>query len=107
MKSMPQRSRQFFIQQLLSNGTTAALVFCTLLSGRSVDALFTSPAPEYASARRKVMMDEDTRRTTWAKTRSRTTGRRRALIQRWHHQGRLGYAGTYTRLPQRPLPGCS
>jgi hypothetical protein len=43
---------EFFIQQLVSNGTTTALVFCTL-HPESVEALFTGPAPQHAPYRRK------------------------------------------------------
>lgn len=84
---------EFFIQQLVSNGTTTALVFCTL-HPQSVEALFTEALRlNMRLIAGKVMMDrhapdylsED------AKQSYRQT---RALIQRWHHRGRLGYAIT-------------
>ncbi len=83
----------FFIDQLLRNGTTSALAFCTV-HPQSVDALF-----EQALARRmrlvagKVMMDancppflRDTAQSSEADS--------LALIRRWHGRGRLGYAIT-------------
>ena len=84
---------EFFIHQLVSNGTTTALVFCTL-HPESVEALFTEALRlNMRLIAGKVMMDrhapdylsED------AKQSYRQT---RALIQRWHHRGRLGYAIT-------------
>ena len=84
---------EFFINQLVSNGTTTALVFCTL-HPESVEALFTEALRlNMRLIAGKVMMDrhapdylsED------AKQSYRQT---RELIQRWHHRGRLGYAIT-------------
>ncbi|MBO9713233.1 guanine deaminase [Sphingomonas sp.] len=82
----------FFLDELLRNGTTSALVFATV-HAESVDALF-----EAALARNmritsgKVLMDlgpEDLRDTP-------ETGRAEseALIARWAGKGRLGYAVT-------------
>lgn len=83
----------FFLQQLLANGTTTALVFGTV-HPQSVDALFS--AAERLSMRLiagKVMMDRnapdyltETPETSYQQT--------RALIERWHRRGRLGYALT-------------
>ena len=82
----------FFLDQLLRNGTTSALVFATVHEG-SVDALF-----EAALARRmriisgKVLMDlgpadlHDTPASGRAES--------EALIARWRGRGRLGYAVT-------------
>lgn len=83
----------FFLDQLLRNGTTSALVFCTVHKA-SVDALF-----EAALARNmrliagKVLMDRgapagllDTVETGRADT--------EALIRAWRGRGRLGYAVT-------------
>lgn len=83
----------FFLDQLLRNGTTSALVFCTVHRA-SVDALF-----EAALARNmrlvagKVLMDRgapagllDTVETGRADT--------EALIRTWQGRGRLGYAVT-------------
>ena len=82
----------FFLEELLRNGTTSALVFATVHAG-SVDALF-----EAALARGmrilsgKVLMDlgpPDLRDTA-------ISGRAEseALIARWRGRGRLGYAVT-------------
>ena len=82
-----------FLDQLLACGTTTALVFATV-HPQSVDAIFE------AAARRnmrlmagKVMMDvncpaalRDTPESAYADS--------RALIERWHGHGRLGYAIT-------------
>ncbi|MCX8956047.1 guanine deaminase [Erwinia psidii] len=83
----------FFLHQLLSNGTTTALVFGTV-HPQSVDALFT--AAEALGMRLiagKVMMDRnapdeliETPQQSWQQTRE--------LINRWHNRGRLGYALT-------------
>ncbi|MGA0601940.1 guanine deaminase [Caulobacter sp. KR2-114] len=83
----------FFLDQLLRNGTTSALVFCTVHKA-SVEALF-----EAALARNmrlvagKVLMDRgapagllDTVETGRADT--------EALIRAWQGRGRLGYAVT-------------
>ena len=83
----------FFLDELLRNGTTTAMVYCTV-HPQSVDAFFE------ASARRnlrmvagKVMMDRncpDFLRDT-AESSARDT---EALIQRWHNKGRSLYAIT-------------
>lgn len=83
----------FFINELLKNGTTSALVFCTV-HPQSVDALF-----EEADKRNmriiagKVMMDRnapeyllDTAQSSYDDS--------KALIEKWHHHGRLQYAIT-------------
>ena len=82
----------FFLDELLRNGTTSALVFATVHEA-SVDALF-----EAALARNmrvisgKVLMDlgPATLRDTPETARSETE----ALITRWRGRGRLGYAVT-------------
>ncbi|MCW3846648.1 guanine deaminase [Sphingomonas sp. LB-2] len=82
----------FFLDELLRNGTTSALVFATVHAA-SVDALF-----EAALARNmrivsgKVLMDlgPETLRDTPASGRADTE----ALIARWRGRGRLGYAVT-------------
>ncbi|WP_312240693.1 guanine deaminase [Pantoea sp.] len=92
----PQHAAQmsaFFLQQLLSNGTTTALVFGTV-HPQSVDALFS--AAEALNMRLiagKVMMDRhapdyltETPEASYQQT--------RALIERWHNRGRLSYALT-------------
>ncbi|WP_278807994.1 guanine deaminase [Obesumbacterium proteus] len=83
----------FFIKQLLRNGTTTALVFGTV-HPESVDALF--EAAHNINMRMiagKVMMDRnapdyllDTAETSYSQS--------KALIEHWHHNGRLLYAIT-------------
>jgi guanine deaminase len=83
----------FFLDELLRNGTTSALVFCTVHK-TSVEALF-----EAALARNmrliagKVLMD---RHAPAALTDTVDTGRAdtEALIRDWRGRGRLGYAVT-------------
>ena len=83
----------FFLDELLRNGTTSALVFCTVHKV-SVDALF-----EAALARNmrliagKVLMD---RNAPAALCDTVETGRAdtEALIRAWRGRGRLGYAVT-------------
>ncbi|WP_067734806.1 guanine deaminase [Novosphingobium naphthalenivorans] len=82
----------FFLDELLRNGTTSALVFPTVHE-QSVDALF-----EAALERRmrivsgKVLMDmgPEGLKDTVASGRAETE----ALIRRWRGRGRLGYAVT-------------
>ena len=84
---------QFFIQELLKNGTTTALVFCTV-HPESVDALF--EAAERVQMRLiagKVLMDRhapealcDTAETAYHDS--------KALIEKWHGKGRALYAIT-------------
>ncbi|MEZ3500355.1 guanine deaminase [Pantoea sp. KPR_PJ] len=84
---------EFFLQQLLANGTTSALVFGTV-HPQSVDALFSAAdAINMRMIAGKVMMDRhapdallETPEQSYADT--------RALIARWHGRGRLSYALT-------------
>ena len=83
----------FFVNELLKNGTTTALVFCTV-HPQSVDALF--EAAERHQMRLiagKVMMDRhapedlcDTAETAYTES--------KALIEKWHAKGRNIYAIT-------------
>jgi len=83
----------FFLDELLSNGTTTALVFATVFP-QSVDAIF--EAAEERNMRLiagKVLMDRlcpdelcDDPDSGYADS--------KALIERWHGRGRLGYAIT-------------
>lgn len=87
------RQSQFFLEQLLSNGTTTASVFASVHS-HSVDAFFV--AAEELGARMicgKVMMDrncpeylQDTPESAYHDSKS--------LIERWHGNGRAMYAIT-------------
>jgi guanine deaminase len=83
----------FFLDELLRNGTTTALVFATVFP-QSVDAIFA--AAEERNMRLiagKVLMDRfcpevlrDDPETSYVDS--------KALIERWHGKGRLGYAIT-------------
>lgn len=83
----------FFLTELLRNGTTTALVFGTV-HPESVDAFF--EAAEQRNCRMitgKVMMDrncpeylQDTPETSYQES--------KALIEKWHGKGRLSYAVT-------------
>ena len=84
---------EFFVQELLKNGTTTALVFCTV-HPESVDALFT------AASRRnmrliagKVLMDRHAPEALKDTAESAYTDSK-ALIEKWHGQGRNLYAIT-------------
>ncbi|WP_404713336.1 guanine deaminase [Sphingomonas sp. MMS24-J13] len=82
----------FFLDELLRNGTTTALVFGTVHAA-SVDALFEAAlARDMRLIAGKVLMDlgpEDLRDSV-AEGRADTED----LIARWHGKGRLGYAVT-------------
>jgi len=84
---------EIFLQELMSNGTTTALVFGTVHK-QSVDSFFTQA--ELRNLRiicGKVMMDRnapdfltDTLESCYEDSKE--------LIERWHHKGRLHYAVT-------------
>ncbi|MDR3392872.1 MAG: guanine deaminase [Sulfuriferula sp.] len=84
---------EFFVDELLRNGTTTALVFGTV-HRQSIDAFFTVAAQRnLRMVAGKVLMDRncpeflrDTPDSGFADS--------AALIERWHGQGRLGYAIT-------------
>ncbi|MEI2264656.1 guanine deaminase [Erwinia sp. CGal63] len=83
----------FFLHQLLSNGTTTALVFGTV-HPESVDALFS--AAEGLGMRLiagKVMMDRHAP-DYLTETPEQSYRQTRELIERWHNRGRLSYALT-------------
>ena len=83
----------FFVDQLLRNGTTTAMVFCTVHS-ESVEALFTAAARvNMRVIAGKVLMDRnapdyllDTPETAYSES--------KRLIKKWHNRGRLLYAIT-------------
>ncbi len=87
------RQSRFFIDQLLRNGTTTALVFGTV-HPESVDALFDEASRfNMRLIGGKVMMDRnapdylvDTPETSYTES--------KALIQKWHGRNRLLYAIT-------------
>ena len=88
-----QQTAGFFIQELLRNGTTTALVFATVHT-QSVDAIFAAAAEQNMRLiSGKVMMDRhapdflcDTAQSSYDDS--------LALIQKWHHHQRLLYAVT-------------
>ncbi|MEM8504383.1 MAG: guanine deaminase [Cyanobacteria bacterium P01_D01_bin.1] len=82
-----------FLDQLLSNGTTTALVLATVFP-QSVDAFFeAAEARDLCMIAGKVMMDRnapefvcDTAESAYQESKT--------LIQKWHNKGRLRYAIT-------------
>ncbi|ACR70655.1 guanine deaminase [Edwardsiella ictaluri] len=83
----------FFLKQLLRNGTTTALVFGTV-HPESVDALF--EAASHINMRMiagKVMMDRNAPDYLLDDAQS-SYEQSKALIERWHKNGRLLYAVT-------------
>jgi guanine deaminase len=84
---------KFFVNELLRNGTTTALVFGTV-HPQSVDALFTeSEAKNMRMIAGKVMMDRNAPEFLLD---TATTGydESEALIKKWHRHGRSLYAIT-------------
>lgn len=84
---------KFFVNELLKNGTTTALVFCTV-HPESVDALF--EAAEQHQMRLiagKVMMDRHAPKALCDSVDS-SYDDSKALIEKWHGQGRALYAIT-------------
>jgi guanine deaminase len=83
----------FFLDELLRNGTTTAAVFATV-HPQSADAIFDAAAKrDMRLIAGKVLMDRncpdalsDTPETGYEQS--------KRLIERWHGQGRLGYAIT-------------
>lgn len=84
---------EFFLDELLRNGTTTAMVFCTVHRG-SVEAFFQAAAARnLRMVAGKALMD---RNCPQALRDTAASGERdsRELIERWHDQGRLKYAIT-------------
>ncbi|WP_435274864.1 guanine deaminase [Psychrobium sp. nBUS_13] len=84
---------QFFLDQLLQNGTTTALVFGTV-HPESVDAFF--ERAEEMNLRMicgKVMMDRNAP-DNLTDTAQSSYDESKALIEKWHGKGRLHYAVT-------------
>ena len=91
--SYAQKIAEFFIQELLKNGTTTALVFCTV-HPESVDALFEAAAQQQMRLiAGKVMMDRHAPEAL-CDTAESAYNDSRALIGKWHGQGRALYAIT-------------
>lgn len=92
-KAYADKIAQFFVQQLLKNGTTTALVFCSVHT-ESVDALFeAAEQQQMCLIAGKVMMDRhapeelcDTAESSYHDS--------KALIEKWHGKGRNLYAIT-------------
>ena len=83
----------FFLQQLLSNGTTTALVFGTVYP-QSVEALFRQAAAlNMRLIAGKVMMDRHAPEAL-LESPEQSYRQTRALIERWHGKQRLSYAIT-------------
>ncbi|MEX2259885.1 MAG: guanine deaminase [Woeseia sp.] len=84
---------EFFVSQLLANGTTTALVFATV-HPQSVDAIFTAANRcRMRLLSGKVLMDQNCPEAL----RDDASGgieESRRLIRQWHGKGRLGYAIT-------------
>lgn len=83
----------FFLHQLLSNGTTTALVFGTV-HPQSINALFS--AADHLGMRLiagKVMMDRNAP-DYLTETPEQSYQQTRELIERWHNHHRLSYALT-------------
>lgn len=91
--SYSEKIAEFFVQELLKNGTTTALVFCTV-HPESVDALFNAATTRNMRLiAGKVLMDRhapealtDTAETAYIDS--------KALIEKWHGHGRNLYAIT-------------
>jgi guanine deaminase len=84
---------EFFLDELLRNGTTTAMVFCTV-HRTSVDAFFTSASRRnLRMVAGKVLMD---RNSPEYLRDTATSGERetRELIEQWHGHLRMGYAVT-------------
>lgn len=82
----------FFLDELLRNGTTSALVFATVHAA-SVDALFDAAlARDMRIVSGKVLMDLGP--ATLRDTADSGRAESEALIARWRGRGRIGYAVT-------------
>ncbi len=87
------RIADFFLDELLRNGTTTAAVYCTIHPG-SVDALFeAAQARGMAMIAGKVMMDRGAP-SGLLDSAERGFTDSKALIARWHGKDRLNYAVT-------------
>ena len=92
-KNYADQIAKFFVNELLKNGTTTALVFCTV-HPQSVDALF--EAAEQHQMRLiagKVMMDRHAPEQL-TDTAESAYNDSKALIEKWHGKGRNLYAIT-------------
>lgn len=84
---------KFFLAELLRNGTTTALVFCTV-HPESVDAFFARASQlNLRMIAGKVLMDRNAP-AALLDTPERAYSESKTLIQRWHGRGRALYAIT-------------
>jgi len=84
---------RFFLDELARNGTTTAMVYCTV-HPESVDAFFTeSSARNLRMVAGKVMMDRNCP-AYLADTAESGARDSETLIRRWHNKGRQAYALT-------------
>ena len=84
---------ELFVEQLIANGTTSALVFATV-HPHSADILFeAAQAKNLRLVTGKVLMDRDAPEPLRDTPETAYTDSRR-LIEKWHGRGRLGYAIT-------------
>lgn len=91
--AIAQDSADFFIQQLLRNGTTTAMVFATIHT-QSVDAIFqAAEQQQMCLISGKVMMDRNAPHYLCDDVQS-SYDDSLALIKKWHHCDRLHYAVT-------------
>jgi guanine deaminase len=87
------KQARFFLDELLRNGTTTALVYCSV-HAHSADALFAEAERRgMAIAAGKVMMDRDVPDGLRDDAAS-SYADSKALIGRWHKRGRARYAIT-------------
>ncbi|KAA8731269.1 guanine deaminase [Acinetobacter qingfengensis] len=92
-KDHADRMAKIFIEELLKNGTTTALVFCTV-HPQSVDALFEAAQPyNMRLIAGKVMMDRHAPEAL-TDTAEQSYQDSKALIEKWHEKGRALYAIT-------------
>ncbi len=92
-KEHAQQTAEFFLNELLKNGTTTALVFGTSHVA-SVDVFFTAAQKrQLRMVAGKVMMDRNAPEAV-LDTASSSYEDSKALIERWHGKDRLGYAVT-------------
>ena len=84
---------EFFLDELARNGTTTALVFCTV-HPVSVDAFFAAAARRHLRMMAgKVLMDRNAP-PALCDSPARADAESRALLERWHGRDRLLYAIT-------------
>lgn len=92
-KSYADKIADFFINELLKNGTTTALIFCTV-HPESVDALFeTAQQKNMRIIAGKVLMDRHAP-DDLCDTPEKAYTESKALIKKWHENGRALYAIT-------------